>query len=64
MTYWQHTDEHPGRMPINEREAWHRDAWDREQVELRRISNGQAGNDVPRKTRDFGYARPGVVHEF
>lgn len=37
MTYWEHTDEHPAALPVHEREAWHRDAWDREQVALGNI---------------------------
>jgi hypothetical protein len=33
MDYWA-AEQHPGHLPIHEREAWHRDAWDREQVAL------------------------------
>lgn len=32
--YWNETDIHPSSMPIVAREAWHRDAWDREQDAL------------------------------
>lgn len=31
--YWT-TIQRPSRLPPAEREAWHRDAWDREQTEL------------------------------
>lgn len=63
-TYWEHTDEHPGALPINEREAWHRDAWDREQVALLDLTSGAAGHDYPaRASRNFGYASGGTVHE-
>jgi hypothetical protein len=34
MTYWERTNEHPGALPVPEREAWHREAWDREQDAL------------------------------
>lgn len=33
MGYWDEVV-HPERLPIEQREAWHRDAWRREQEEL------------------------------
>lgn len=33
MTYWEEVA-HPALLPDDTREAWHRDAWDREQTEL------------------------------
>lgn len=62
MTYWEQ-EHHPETLPVPEREAWHRDAWDREQASLQIITSGQAGNDAPGQPRNFGYANPGVVHE-
>lgn len=32
--YWADQDTQPSQLPIIAREAWHRDAWDREQMEL------------------------------
>lgn len=63
VSYWERTNEHPETLPMPEREAWHRDAWDREQVALQSITSGQAGNDAPGNPRNFGYASPAVVHE-
>lgn len=62
IPYWER-EEHPENLPMNEREAWHRDAWDREQVALQSLTSGQAGNDAPGLPRSFGYARNGIVHE-
>lgn len=52
-TYWAR-EEHPADLPITEREAWHRDAWDREQAELSRAlsptsrnMHGMEAVDVP-----------------
>ena len=63
MNYWADTTETPRTLPITEREAWHRDAWDREQDELLRMSHSQAGYDSPSATRAFGYSSGAVVHE-
>jgi hypothetical protein len=36
VTYWEQ-EHHPERLAVPEREAWHRDAWDKEQRELEGI---------------------------
>jgi hypothetical protein len=44
--YW--TEEiHPEKLPMPAREAWHRDAWDREQTELLLATQGKAYDRVP-----------------
>lgn len=60
-TYWEYTDEHPAQMPISEREAWHRDAWDREQTELMAMTSGHAGHDCPGIATSFGYSKRGTA---
>lgn len=62
MSYWQ-DHPHPSQLPISEREAWHRDAWDREQMELLMLTRGEAGNDVPGKVSTFGYDKRGTALE-
>lgn len=62
MSYWER-EEHPEELPVNEREAWHRDAWDREQTALLDITRGEAGHDAPPDIRSFGYADRGTALE-
>lgn len=59
-TYWEYTDEHPAQMPISEREAWHRDAWAREQDTLRELSNQLAGYDFA-DPNSFGFSDRGTA---
>lgn len=60
MGYWDETPD-PRHLPIEEREAWHRDAWDREQHELFKISSASAGYDSPSAAREFGYYNRGTA---
>lgn len=62
MSYWEEHP-HPGRLPVSEREAWHRDAWDREQDALLVITRGAAGGDTPEKVHSFGYDERGTALE-
>jgi hypothetical protein len=38
--YWADQETHPATLPMVAREAWHRDAWDREQDELGLLVGG------------------------
>lgn len=61
MGYWDENPD-PRHLPISEREAWHRDAWDREQTELLNLSHDTAGHDSPGNTRgDFGFSDRGTA---
>lgn len=46
--YWSQ-EQHPERLAMPEREAWHRDAWDREQVALYEVTSpsGHAAYSPP-----------------
>lgn len=52
ISYWTNTEVHPAELTIAAREAWHRDAWDREQHELGNL----IGNDVT-EYPSMGFAR-------
>lgn len=59
MGYWDETPD-PRNLPIDEREAWHRDAWAREQDTLRDLSNQTAGYDFG-DVHEFGFSDRGTA---
>jgi len=61
MGYWDESPD-PRHLPISEREAWHRDAWLREQDELLELSNEMAGHDAATGfCDDFGFCERGTA---